>query len=227
MMEVGPIEHLVQPSEQTDANPGEDLDEESIEVRRQIQRGISGERIDEVEVTKHERTVAARRPVGSTQVIRHSSAIRPGSREGPSQAVSPSQQGDGAAAQPLQASVASPERPGLRTTQKAEQLESASGMRTGRDHPVDTETQLPPVRDQEVSPDLLRPTLEEVSFRRPHREEAVLSGGERPPVVQIRIGRIEVRAVEPPVPAPSRKIVEPPRSSLPLDQYLRRRARES
>jgi hypothetical protein len=50
---------------------------------------------------------------------------------------------------------------------------------------------------------------------------------ERPQVVQIRIGRIEVRAVEQPVSVPSKKVVEPPRSSVPLDQYLRRRSREA
>jgi hypothetical protein len=67
----------------------------------------------------------------------------------------------------------------------------------------------------------------EVSFRRVHREVMAPPVGGRPPVVQIRIGRIEVRAVEQPVQAPRKKVVEPQRSSLPLDQYLRRHSREA
>ena len=218
--EVGPTEDVVQPGGQTEAHLRNDLGRESIETRRPTQRGISGERIDDVDVTEHERAFAARRPMDKTQVSRHSSAIRPVSRE------VQTQEGAGAVADAPQAIVASPERRELRTTERAEQAESSPRTRNGADDLVDKEHPPLLVKAQEISSDPLRPTLGEVSFRRLHHEETVPSAGERPPVVQIRIGRIEVRAVEQPVPAPGKKIVEPPRSSLPLDQYLRRRSRE-
>jgi hypothetical protein len=221
MSESGPTKDVVQPSGQTDAHTRNDPGRESTEARRPDLQGISVERIDDVDVTKDERALAARRPMDSTQVSRHSSEIRPVSGTILSQEV------DGAAAHAPQAIVASPKRRELRTTEKAEQTESSPRTRNGADDLVDKEH--PPLlaKAQEVLSDPLRPTLGEVSFRRLYHEETVPSAGERPPVVQIRIGRIEVRAVEQPVPAPSKKIVDPPRSSLPLDQYLRRRSRET
>ena len=80
------------------------------------------------------------------------------------------------------------------------------------------------MRSQEVLSDSLRPTLNEVSFRSVHGDMIAPPTEARALVVQIRIGRIEVRAVEPPVPAPNKKLVEPLRSSVSLDQYLRRRS---
>ena len=221
MTEAGLTEDVVQPGGQTDALPRNDPGEESIEVRRSTQRGISGERIDNVDVTKDEPTVAARRPMDKTQVSRHSSAVRPVSGRIPSQGV------DGAAAHGPQANVASPERRELRTTERAEQAESSSRTRNDTDDLIDKEHPPLLVKAKQISSDPLRLTLGEGSFRGPHHEETVPSAGERPPVVRIRIGRIEVRAVEQPVPTPSKKVVEPPRSSLPLDQYLRRRSREA
>jgi hypothetical protein len=221
MTDAGPTEDVVEPGWQTDTHTRKDLGGESIEVRRQIQRGISGERTDEVDVTIDERAVVARQPMDKTQVSRHSRAIRPMSRK------IPSQEADGAVAYAPHENVASSERRGLHQTERAEQAESAPRTRNVVDHPIDKENPPPSVRAQEGSSDPLRPTLGEISFRRVHREEMVPSGGERPPVVQIRIGRIEVRAIEQPVPAPNKKVVESPRSSLPLDQYLRRRSREA
>ncbi|HSE59391.1 MAG TPA: hypothetical protein VLA99_11865 [Nitrospiraceae bacterium] len=220
MTDVGPTEDVVQPGRQTDAHPRKDHGGQSIEVKRPARRGISGERIDEIDVTEDDHAHAPRRPMDPTQVFRHSSAIRPVNHE------VPLQERDGAVTQAVQVTVVSLERPGFSTSQKTEQLESLPGKRSGTDYPEAMERLRPSVRPQEVSSDSLWPTLGEVSFRPPHREETVPSVRERPPVVQIRIGRIEVRAVEQSAPAPSKKIVEPPRSSLPLDQYLRRRSRE-
>jgi hypothetical protein len=218
MTDVGLTEDDVQPGGQTDTHPRKDHSGRSIEVRRPARRGISGVRINEVDVTEDEDVLAPRRPMDPTQVFRHSSAIRPVSHE------VPLQERDGAVAQAAQGNVASPERPGLSTSQKAEQLEFLPGKRSGAEA---KESVRPSVRAQEVSSDPLRLTLGEVSFRRVHREATVPSEGDRPPVVQIRIGRIEVRAVEQPVPAPTKKLVEPQRSSLTLDQYLKRRFREA
>lgn len=221
MTEAGLTEAVVQTGGQTNVHRPSNPGEESIETRRQIQRGISGERMDEVDVPMDEHVFAPRRSMDKTQVSRHSSVIQPVRRQVQTQEV------DGVAAHALQANVASPERRDLLATGRAEQLESLSGMRAGAGHPVDQENLRPSVRGQEISSVPLRPTLEEASFRRAYREETAPSAGERPPVVQIRIGRIEVRAIEQPVHAPSRKVAEPPRSSLPLDQYLRRRSRET
>jgi hypothetical protein len=221
MTEAGPTEDVLQPGEQTDAHPRNDLGGESLEVRRPTQPGISGERIADADFPKDERAVAARRPVDKMQVSRHSSVIRPASDTIPSQEV------DGAVAHGPQTNVALPERGKLRTTERAKQGEAAPRTRNGVDHPVDKEHMPSLAKAEGMSSDPLRPTMGEVSFRRTHREEMVPSVRERQPVVQIRIGRIEVRAVEQPVPAPSKKVVESPRSSLPLDQYLRRRSREA
>jgi hypothetical protein len=84
-----------------------------------------------------------------------------------------------------------------------------------------TEKSSPSVRPREVLNDFLRPALNEGSFQPVRRVPE-----SRAPVVQIRIGRIEVRAVEPPVPASNKKPIESPRSSVSLDQYLRRRSQE-
>jgi hypothetical protein len=82
-------------------------------------------------------------------------------------------------------------------------------------------------REVQTATDSLRPTLKEDLFQ-PVRGEMMAPRTEtRVPVVQIRIGRIEVRAVEPSVPVPSKRLVEPPRSTTPLDQYLRRRSPEA
>jgi hypothetical protein len=221
MMEAGPTEDVLQPGEQTDTHPRNDLGGESIEARRPAQQDISGERNDEADVTKDERASAAGRPADKMQVSRHSSAIRPASDTIPSQEV------DGAVAHGSQTNVASPERGELRTTERAKQGEAAPRTRNSADHPVDKEHMPSLAKAEGMSSDPLRPTMGEGSFRRTHREEMVPSVGERPPVVQIRIGRIEVRAVEQPVSVPSKKVVEPPRSSVPLDQYLRRRSREA
>ena len=219
--EAGLTEDIVQLGGQTDAHSRNDPGRESTEARRPDLRGIPGESIEEVDVTKDERAVAARRPMDKTQTSRHSGAIRPVNHEIPSQEV------DNAVASAAHAKVALPERRGLRTPERAEQSEAAPRTRNGADDPINKEHLPPLARDQEVSFDPLRPTMGELSFRRVHREETVPSVGERPPVVQIRIGRIEVRAVEQPVPAQSKKVVEPQRSSLSLDQYLRRRSREA
>jgi hypothetical protein len=219
--EAGPTEDIFQPGGQTDAHSRNDPGEGSIEVRKLDQRASSGERFDEVNATKDERAVTARRPMDKTQASRHSGAIRPVNRE------IPSQEGGSAVAPAPHAKVASPERGGLRTPERAERAESAPRTRNGADDPINKEHLPPLARDQEVSSDPLRPTMGELSFRRVHREGTVPSGGGPPPVVQIRIGRIEVRAVEQPLHAQSKKVVEPQRSSLPLDQYLRRRSREA
>lgn len=75
--------------------------------------------------------------------------------------------------------------------------------------------------------DPMRPTLAEALFQRRHGEGPVSKAMEGPPIVRIQIGRIEVKAVHQPATAPGRKAVEVPRSSLPLDQYLRRGLRDT
>lgn len=89
----------------------------------------------------------------------------------------------------------------------------------------------PPVDEarsaQPLRADSSRPTLGELSAQTFRRTDPVSPVGERPPVVHIRIGRIEVRAVEQAVPASRKRVVESPRSSLPLDQYLRRGSRNA
>jgi hypothetical protein len=100
-------------------------------------------------------------------------------------------------------------------------------MRNRAVQPATVERNPPSVRSQDVLSDSLRPTLNEVSLQ-PVRGEMIAPPTEAgPPVVQIRIGRIEVRAVEPPVSAPNKKLVETPRSSVSLDQYLKRRSQEA
>lgn len=84
-----------------------------------------------------------------------------------------------------------------------------------------------PMQQKGPSVDPIRPTLRETLFHRMRSEGPVSTAVEQPPVVQIRIGRIEVKAFHPSATAPVRKVLEPPRSSLPLDQYLRRRVRET
>jgi hypothetical protein len=76
------------------------------------------------------------------------------------------------------------------------------------------------------SVDTMRPTLAEALFQRTHGEGPVSRAMDGPPIVRIQIGRIEVKAVHQPATAPGRKVAEAPRSSLPLDQYLRRGLRE-
>lgn len=71
------------------------------------------------------------------------------------------------------------------------------------------------------------PTLGEMLLYRMRGEGSPSTAMEQPPVVKIHIGRIEVKALHPPTTVPSRKSGEAPRSSLSLDQYLRRRVRET
>ncbi|MGC4095984.1 MAG: hypothetical protein QM706_02620 [Nitrospira sp.] len=77
---------------------------------------------------------------------------------------------------------------------------------------------------QEIVSHSLRPTMKEGSIQHVQSRAAGQPIGARPPIVQIRIGRIEVRAVAPPASLLSKKNVEPRRSSMPLDQYLGRRS---
>jgi hypothetical protein len=77
---------------------------------------------------------------------------------------------------------------------------------------------------QEIVSHSLRPTMKEGSIQHVQNRATEQPNGARPPIVQIHIGRIEVRAVAPPAPALSKKNVEPLRSSMPLDQYLGRRS---
>ncbi|HJT94872.1 MAG TPA: hypothetical protein VJ777_23545, partial [Mycobacterium sp.] len=77
---------------------------------------------------------------------------------------------------------------------------------------------------QEVLNHSLRPTMKEGSIQHIQSRATGQPNGARPPIVQIRIGRIEVRAVAPPAQVLSKKNVEPLRSSMPLDQYLGRRS---
>lgn len=79
-----------------------------------------------------------------------------------------------------------------------------------------------PMQSEARSVDPMRPTLAEALFQRTHGEGSVSSAMDGPPIVRIQIGRIEVKAVHQSATAPGRKVVEALRSSLPLDQYLRR-----
>lgn len=77
---------------------------------------------------------------------------------------------------------------------------------------------------QEIVRQSFRPTMKEGSMQHVQSRATGQPSGAQPPIVQIRIGRIEVRAVAPPAPALNKKNVEPLRSSMPLDQYLGRRS---
>ncbi len=77
------------------------------------------------------------------------------------------------------------------------------------------------------SVDRMRPTLAEALFQRTQGEGPVSRAMDGPPIVRIQIGRIEVKAVHQSAAPPGIKVGEAPRSSLPLDQYLRRGLRET
>jgi len=109
----------------------------------------------------------------------------------------------------------------------AQRSESHPRARDRAVQPTAAKSHPPSATPHDVFGDSLRPTLKEVSFQPVHGDVLVPPSEDRPPGVRIRIGRIEVRAVEPPIPAPSKKLVESPRSSVSLDQYLRRRSPEA
>lgn len=221
MMDAGPAEIVVHPARQTDTYARDDRAERLVEGRWLAQQEISGERNDEADVAKAERTPQAGRPASPTRISGHSNGIQVMNLQIPPQAEA------SASAQRPPAQVASPERRDRRMTESVEEGASSDGTRSGARRSLGNEQLPSPVTTRPRSSDPLEPTLGDLSVRDVRREATAPPVAKRPPVVQIRIGRIEVRAVEPPVSAPSKKVVEAPRSSVPLDQYLRRRTREA
>lgn len=202
--DTSPAEGDIERGRQTDARLPSESGRESIRKRRQNQPGIFDEKSGEGEVTR--RTQA--NPVRSTYNV---------SREEAAKRVSSVPRSDTAVSDRRETSTAPlAPRSEVLPVMRSRQAQPA----TPKDHP-------PSVRHQDVLSDSLRPTLNEVSFQPVHGEMIAPPTEVQAPIVQIRIGRIEVRAVEPPVPAPNKKLVEPPRSSVSLDQYLRRRSQEA
>jgi len=208
------IEGVIERGRQTGASLPSEPERELIRQRRQNDPGIYGEKNGEGDVAKEAPVGTARPSVDSTQVSGRSNSVRPKRQE-----ISPEGASELVFSDPRPNGGVSDRRE-ARADSLTQRPESLPGMGDSVSQPVS-------VRPQDVVSDSFRPTLNEVSFQRVRGEGAAPPIGARPPVVQIRIGRIEVRAVEPPVPAPSKKFVEPPRSSLSLDQYLRRRSPES
>lgn len=192
------------------------LEQESIVASRRAPRGIAGE---EIGVAERERAVVAPRSADRHQTVSRSVAIPHPARE-----VSPEEART--ASDERHATIASFEGPTRRAGLEPEAPNPSFGMGDGDDRPVEKDRPRSRVRTQGMPLDPMEPILGEASFRHPSREATEPSVVERPPVVRIRIGRIEVRAVEQPALVPGKKISEPPRSSVPLDQYLRRRSRE-
>lgn len=215
------IEDVVERGRQSDASLEREAGSGSIGARRGVQGGISGETIGEDDGIRGTRAVRARRPLDSTRVSGRLSTSLPEGREAPSEGV------DGLVAPAPRSNALLPERAEPRADQKAPRPESTSGVRNSQGQPAAEESHPPSGRAQEGLSDALRPTVGELSFQHVRREVTVPPVGARLPVVQIRIGRIEVRAVASPILPPSKKVGEPPRSSMPLDQYLRRRSREA
>jgi hypothetical protein len=208
------IEGVIERGRQTGVSLPSEPERELIRQRRQNDPGIYGEKNGEGDVAKEAPVGTARPSVDSTQVSGRSNSVRPKRQE-----ISPEGASELVLSDPRPNGVVSDRRE-ARADSLTQRPESLPGM-------GDSVSQPASVRPQDVVSDSFWPTLNEVSFQRVRGEGAAPPIGARPPVVQIRIGRIEVRAVEPPVPAPSKKFVEPPRSSLSLDQYLRRRSPES
>lgn len=199
--DISPAESDIERSRQTDASLPSESGRESIRKRRQNQPGIFDEKIGEGEITR--KTQA--NPVRSTHNV---------SQEEAAKRVSSVPRSDTAVS----------ERRETSTAPLALGSEVLPVMRSREVQPATLKSHPPSVRRQDVLNDSLRPTLHEVSFQPVHGDMIAPPAEARAPVVQIRIGRIEVRAVEPPVPAPNKKLVESPRSSVSLDQYLRRRS---
>ncbi len=203
------VESIIERDRQTDASlPSEprrdEFGRELIRRTRQDQSGLFGEETDGDEIAKK----------GLGYPYRPLHEV---SEEGAAKFVSPVPRQNTAVSDHREASAAP----------IAQRSESLPALRGGTIQPATVERHPPSARPQDVSSDSIRPTLREVSFQ-PVRGEMIAPPREaRAPIVQIRIGRIEVRAVEPPVPAPSKKLVESPRSSVSLDQYLRRRSPEA
>ena len=212
------IEGVIERGRQTGARFPSEPEHELIRQKRQNRPGINGDKSGEGEVAKEAQVGTARPSIDSTQVSGRSNSVRPArneiSAEGASELVFSA---------PRPNAVVSDRRE-ARAVSLTQRPESLPGMGDSVGQPAMEKSHPASVRPQDVLSDSFRPTLNEVSFQRVRGEGAAPPIGVRPPVVQIRIGRIEVRAVEPPVPAPSKKLVEPPRSSLSLDQYLRRRS---
>lgn len=198
--DISHVESTIERGRQTDASLPSESERELIRQRRQDQSGIFGEQSDEGETTENMQPDPTHEVSGERAAKLVSSVLRP--------------------------NTAVPDRRGGSATPITQRLESLLGMSNRAVHP-DNGKSSPSLRLQDVLNDSLRPTLNEVSFQ-PVRGDMIAPSTEtRAPVVQIRIGRIEVRAAEPPVPIPNKKPVESPRSSVSLDQYLRRRSQEA
>ena len=202
--DISHVGRIIERSRQTDANLPRESGRELIKQRQQNQSGLFGEKIDESEITR--KTQAD--PVRARHEVSHERAAELVSHV------------------PQPNTVLSDRRE-TSASPIAQRSEALAGIRNREVQTATVKSQPPSAGLQEVSSDSLRPTLKEDSFQ-PVRGEMIASRTEtRAPVVQIRIGRIEVRAVEQPVPVPSKTLVEPPRSTMPLDQYLRRRSPEA
>lgn len=200
---VSRVENIIERRGQTGESLPSEPGRESIRKRRQNQSGLLVEKSDEGEITKRTSADLAR-------------PLHEVSQEGAAELVSSVPRPNTALSD--HAAGAAP---------RAQRSETLPGMRSRAVQQATVKSHPPSAGFQEVSSDLLQPTLNKVSFQ-PARGETITAPTEaRAPVVQIRIGRIEVRAVAPPVSAPNKKSVEPPGSSVSLDQYLKRRSQET
>jgi hypothetical protein len=206
--DVRPLEEAIQRGRQNDVSVSNEAGRQSIEQRRRNQSGNSGER----------QTGAVHRQVEAAQVPDDSGRSRSIGRtvrvEGVVGSVDPVLRRD-------VTSLDGREAPATSMTQRSEFL---PGISDSTDQPTTVKNHPSARRPPEVLSNSLRPTMREVSGRQVRGEATGQPIGARPPVVRIHIGRIEVRAVSPPAPASSKRLVEQPRSSMPLDQYLRRRS---
>ena len=193
--DISHIENIIDRGRQTDGL-------EWLRKRPQSQSGLFGEKIVEAEITMKTPSDPARPPHEVSQDGGVKLAL---SVLGPNTTLSDDPE---ASASPM-----------------AQPSKALSGMRGRAVQPAAVKSRPSSEGRQGVFSDSLRPTLKGGSFH-PVRGEMIMPPTEaRAPVVQIRIGRIEVRAVEPS--APSKKLSESPRSSLSLGQYLRRRSPEA
>ena len=201
--DVSHFESIIERRGQTGESLSSELERESIRKRRQNQSGLFGEKSNEGEIIKRTPADPARPP---HEVSQKGTAELVSSVPQPNNAMSDHE---------------------ASATPRAQRSEALPGMRSRAVQPATVKSHPPSVRPQDVFGDSFRSTLKEFSFQPARGEMITLPTEGRGPVVQIRIGRIEVRAVAPPVSAPNKKLVEPPRSSVSLDQYLKRRSQEA
>lgn len=203
----------------TDGKSPDEVGREVIGKRQHKQSGINGEESSEGEAVNEVQTGAVRPPAVLTQASRESSRL-----------LSEHHQISVKGTPEIVPSVSrldapTPDCREVRTATSGQWPGSLTSDRAGQAAAEEGPSSL--VKTQERLRELLRPILEQGAFQQRCREATGPPIKAQPSVVNIRIGRIEVRAIAPPISASSKKLVETPRSSMPLDQYLKRRSQEA